>query len=411
MPNKPQWIGTWAGGRKVAGKNGRVIFALERMVNGVRFTRRLSVNSENDALAELALFDRDPGKYATAREQAQEARAGALVVNEDSIRQVVKHLRKLDRNPDYVSAVTRYLAQWAEDLAGADLRGIRIENLKVILSKHDTARQPRIASLKTFTAYFREEVNTLAAGEDPTLSLSAPKAPPAKTKKEKGYPAELIELVYSSVYDWTQEPTKPDRFGRSHARGVVVGARRDGWGDAQGMRDMLLMRALFGMHASEIDRLASGQGIIKPLKGQGEIAGTIRFPHKSGRDHTVSVDARGLAAAQRLAAHGGPISKSFVRTALRHAEKRAGLKERFNPGELRHSLITIARTAGREVKPKLGGVGLEFISSVVGHHGTATTRAHYLGEHIPSLLIIPLKLEHPDDPKGAPVLKVVSSGS
>ena len=69
------------------------------MVNGVRFTKSLEVNSEKDAMAELALFDRDPTAYVTRREQAAEAQQGAVVVGTETIREVVKHLKKLDRHP------------------------------------------------------------------------------------------------------------------------------------------------------------------------------------------------------------------------------------------------------------------------------------------------------------------------
>lgn len=97
------------------------------------------------------------------------AEQGALVVGSDTIGEVIRYLKKVERHPDHVNAVMRYLAQWGEDLAGADLRKVRIENLKLILAKYETARQKRIAALKTFTAYFREEVNTLRVEEDPTL--------------------------------------------------------------------------------------------------------------------------------------------------------------------------------------------------------------------------------------------------
>ena len=115
--------------------------------------------------------------------------------------------------------------------------------------------------------------------------------------------------------------------------------------------------------------------------------------------------------AVRFHAHGGPVSKSFLRTALRYAEQKAGLKERFLPGSLRHSFITIAKEAGREVKPKLGGVPLESIQAVVGHSpGSKVTGLHYLGDHVPSMIVVPLSLVHPDDPK-VTQLKVVASGS
>jgi len=66
--------------------------------------------------------------------------------------------------------------------------------------------------------------------------------------------------------------------------------------DLQGVRDVLVLRLKCGMHMSEINRVSSGQGVIKPVKGHRPIAGTIRFVHKSGRSHTVSLDAQALAA-------------------------------------------------------------------------------------------------------------------
>lgn len=401
-----KWLGSWQGGRTLRDRNGKPGWVLERMVGGARFTKRLEAKSEGEALAELALFDRDPSAYVTAKEQAQQALQGALVVCAETIGQVRDHLLQKKRDPDYVTNVVSYLATWGEDLAGADLRKLSVQNLKLLLTKHQTAKAKRVASLKSFTAFFRTELNTLPAGEDPTLGLMSLQYVPAKMKKEKGYSKETIEAVYAAIHDWETERTAPDAHGRTRPVGCIATNRREGWGTLQGVRDVLVMRAKFGMHQSEIDRLSSGAAILKPLKGQGEIAGTVRFTHKSGQDHTLSLDAQGFAAAQRLATKGGAISYSYVRATLKYAARRAGVAA-FLPGELRHSFITIARTEGREVKPKSGGVDLATIASVVGHHGTHTTAGSYLGGHVPSMILIPLGLKHPEDPQ--PLLKVVSS--
>ena len=231
---------------------------------------------------------------------------------------------------------------------------------------------------------------------------------PAKLRREKGYPMELVERVYASIFDWEKERTASDRFGRNRPRGSPVAGRRLAWGDLQGVRDVLVLRAKFGMHHSEICRLSSGKGIIKPTPGQGEIAGTIRFTHKSTREHLLSVDAQGLAAAKRLADHGAPISDSFLRTTLLHASRRAGLAQPLAPNELRHSFVTWATEQGREVRPKQGGVPVETVARVVGHSGTRTTTNFYLGVQVPVMIAIPLRLSHPEDP--APVqLAVVRS--
>jgi len=54
----PQWNGQWPGGRTYLDRHGNTRWQLERMHNGVRYSRRLEARNESEALAELALFDR-----------------------------------------------------------------------------------------------------------------------------------------------------------------------------------------------------------------------------------------------------------------------------------------------------------------------------------------------------------------
>ncbi len=401
-----KWVDTWQGGRIFKSRSGETGWVLQRMVNGERFSKTLDVTSEKDALAELALFDRDPVKYVTPTEEAREAGVGAIVVNADTTAQVLAHLKKNDRDKRYVASVIKYLATWGEDLEGKDLRKVRIDELKRLLAKHETARPKRIAALKTFTAFFRTELNTLPVNEDPTIALMSIQTLPEKLQREKGHTIEAVQKVYASTYNWESELID-HALGRFRMRGCTVGKNRSGWGDVQGVRDVLVLRCKLGMHMSEVNRLTSGKAIIKPVSGHGEIRGTLRFTHKRGNDHVVSLDAQGLAAAQRLLVRGSPINDSFMRTTVRLASAKAGLKIPMALGELRHSFITWAKEKGREVRPKTGGVPIELVSAVVGHLGSTTTKSNYLGSHVPSMIAVPLKLQHPDDPK--PKLKLVSS--
>lgn len=55
-----EWNGRWPGGRTFLDRHGKTRWQLERMHNGVRYSRRLDARNESEALAELALFERDP---------------------------------------------------------------------------------------------------------------------------------------------------------------------------------------------------------------------------------------------------------------------------------------------------------------------------------------------------------------
>ena len=92
----------------------------------------------------------------------------------------------------------------------------------------------------------------------------------------------------------------PDAWGRVRTRGANVAPMREGQGGAQAVRDVLVLRAKYGMHGTEIDRLASGEGELTPVAKQRQIFGTLKFQHKTGRVHVLSVDKQAFAAAKRL---------------------------------------------------------------------------------------------------------------
>src|SRR5712692_4818114 len=79
-----EWAGKWFGGRVRVRRNGRRVWVIERMVNGHPYTKSLDVSNEQDALAELALFDRDPAGYQT--KTAEKSRPPSVVVTVDGPR-------------------------------------------------------------------------------------------------------------------------------------------------------------------------------------------------------------------------------------------------------------------------------------------------------------------------------------
>jgi hypothetical protein len=101
-------------------------------------------------LAELALFDRDPDAYLTKVEASEKAAAEAVFMEPELVARFLAHLKAEGRTECYRRNVRTYLAQWAETLAGRDLREVTLQQLKRELAKYTAARKHRIIALKSF---------------------------------------------------------------------------------------------------------------------------------------------------------------------------------------------------------------------------------------------------------------------
>ncbi|MCP3137535.1 site-specific integrase [Pyxidicoccus xibeiensis] len=387
----------WPGGF-VRLSRGREVFVIERRAgSGKRYKIALDVRTEREALAELALFERDPAGYQTRKQQRRERAAdtGGMRLDAAALGEFFTDARaKVARGElsvGYVRhALQPYLIAWAEALGGRELRAVSLAELNAILGRWTGAGPKRIVVLKAFTAWARSK-GRLAQKDDPTLGL---KVPPVTTRpmEARAFTASKVEAVYAALRNYTFAPGHGSDAPASAPRVTV---------DMQPVRDVFVLRAKCGMHGTEIDRLARGAGTVRVLTGQGEIAATLVFPHKRGGEHVVSVDAQALAAAQRLQARGkapDPVttSRAVARVIAEYPELDGFAFER-----LRHTFITLG-AAGRVVTAKGGGVPLELLSQVAGHTSTATTRRHYLGTHVPPMVVLPLQLVNEDDPKPAP---------
>lgn len=400
----PQWVEDWPGGR-VRLARGRKVWVIERRVGGgARRAVTLHVRSEPEALAELALFERDPLGYKTRQEAATErirGRADAFALDADSLKEFLAHadarVKKGDLTDQYVKQILGpYLNQWAKALHGRDLRKVELQDLRLAL-KGKTAQHKRVVALKAFTAWAREEGTAagqrLKRAEDPTLDLKTPEVIPAKSAKPKGYPIKLVEKLYGELV-------------------------------SQVARDTICLRVKTGMHDTEIDRVARGGGELRRIDDPSGIAGTVVFAHlKKGKMHVVSLDAQGFAAAERLQARGAGVSRNALklmldRVAIRWHGCNGVTTKRINkkgvavwetrpcekcalihPGELRHSFATWATTVGVEVHPaNQKGVDLAKVAEAMGHLGKKTTSAFYVGDRVPMMIAVPVKLAHPKDP-------------
>jgi integrase len=128
--------------------------------------------------------------------------------------------------------------------------------------------------------------------------------------------------------------------------------------------------------------------------------------HKRGEPHPVSLNAKGLAAAERLQARGNIPGKRSIHRVLDACVK----NEDFNLAELRHSFATWADKFGREVKPpERAGVTRDLIKRVMGHKNDKTTAGHYIDTDVPPMIALPLNLENPEDP--SPLRLVSQAGA
>jgi integrase len=360
-----RWSGTWAGGRKYV-SNGRTVFVIERMRLGRRYTQRLDAGSEPEALAELALFERDPDGYVTRREELERRAANAVLLGAESAARFLGWLEANGRTERYRRNVKSYLAHWARVLGNRDLRTLTLQDLRRALASWDTARKARIIALKSFFSYLRNEEGALSPAEDATLSLKVPPARPSKALAARAYDVALVERFYGAIA-------------------------------SQAVRDLVCVLAKTGMHATEVDRVARGEGELRALRGHGEIAGLARLVHRNGEEHLQALDAQALAALRRLVARGQAPVDSFVRKEMLEAAR--SIRERpLKIGRLRHSFIAWATTVGEEVRPTSGGVPLETVATIVGHRSPRTTRMFHRGWTVPPMVRLPIRLEHPEDP-------------
>jgi len=382
------WTGKWKGGRTFNAKDGRPVYVLRKMIRGRNYTVHLDARSETEAEAELALFMRDPEGYRTRGETQQLKRESAVYMNAEAVGRYLDTMRRAGTTERYVGNVGFYLATWAEGLAGRDLRTVTLQDLLRELNRHTTARKNRITALKSFCAWLREVEGALTAAEDASISLKVPATRPEKSVREKGYSIEAIERLYRELSGWEFTNFRQEATRRTT--------------DVQCVRDVLCIHAKTGMHGTEIERLARGEGKVSVVEDGGDIAATVKFIHKSGHVHLQSIDRQTLEAVQRLQARGAAPVDSHIRRVVRRACQSLGMEPvRF--GELRHSFVTWAAECGREVRPKAGGLPLTAIAAVVGHHSAHTTKRFYDNVKVPPMIQIPINLEHPDDPARLPV--------
>src|SRR2546422_3826882 len=98
------------------------------MRHGRVYTIPLEAGSERQALADLALFDRDPEGFANRSVATAQAEAERVHLDEESAVRFLSHLKAEGRTEKYRRNVRTYLAAWAKSLAGRDLRRVTLQD-------------------------------------------------------------------------------------------------------------------------------------------------------------------------------------------------------------------------------------------------------------------------------------------
>lgn len=343
----PAWAGKWKGGRLYLDEEGRPVFFIERRGRSIK----LATHDEGLALGELSRFLADPDAYVRVEDTPQAV--GPVQITTERIRLYLSAIR--DTVADHRAARAKYLADWSK--LGLDLRTVDRRALRVALADFEGGHRGRAEALNAFARFLVKEGDL--ATWNPLVNTHEPKATRAE---REAYSLEQIEETYTRI-------------------------------TSQRIKDLFALRALTGMHHTELEQLTGARITAGPLPDKGvairklpaghEIAGVLQVLHKSGKRHRQSVDAFGLAAALRLRDSRVP-SRVVVWEAV----------QPLVPSNLRHTFVTLAGEVGKLITYKAPGVDRARIAQVVGHRaGSTMTADRYDKLQVPPMIQLPLTLK------------------
>lgn len=331
-----KWAGKWAGGR--ISRTGA--YVIEKMVAGRQRSVTLKVHTEQEALAELALFNRDREQYLGVSGKPLDGPAKREPVSLGPALRLdfeIELVRR-DATPRYRTAVTRSLLLLEPLLPGPLEALSRDQVVRAFESLPDGAK----VAFKSLCSWL---MDTGRLDSSPGRWIKV--KPARRSVVRKGYYVEEIDSAYERL--------------------------------APEFRPALIVQASIGCHCSELVRIASKHSsvTIEPRGRGSEIAAVVQFWHKSSKPHRVSISAPVLEAV--LALHEGP--EFNLNTYYRALYP-------VRPGQLRHSLVS-NREKARVVRWTEGGASLEEVAEVLGHSGTRVTSKHYSFGGTPPMVVIP----------------------
>lgn len=340
--------GRWEGGYISVGPGGRKTYVLERRFKGRRFHVSTGCRDRRSALGQLDRFEKNPFGY---KPEGERTDAGLHITDDDVIRYITWTRKVKGNTREHAREVKRYLSHWLADLGDVDWRSLKLPRLKEILAARKTSRGYRIAALKAFCRWLREEEGALTSAQDVTRDLASVQAVPERMRREKVVSKAVVEQVLARL-----SPT---------ARALVI------------------VKGGTGIHTSEIRRIIRGENAVLDVLGpEADCLAVARFLHKSRR-----WDRKRIETQQQLEALRHLVANGFRARAV-NAEIRAAcvaLKvEPFTLSVLRHSWGTWHVAAG---------VDLEAVAQGYGHQSKKTSDRFYIQVAVPRRLVPPVEFE------------------
>lgn len=349
--------GAWKGGYISIGARGRKTWVIERRVNGDRYHVSTRCHDERAAFRHLDRFESNPNAY---RPEGDEV-LGPLHIAATDIQRYITWTRTAKGNSrEHAREVNRYLTHWLGDLGRADWRRLKLMELKAVLDKRKTCRAPRIAAIKAFCTWLREEEGALTSEQDATRDLACIQATPEKMRREKKVSRAVVQSVLAEL--------------------PAVA------------RDFVLVKACTGLHSSEIRRIIRGDNaVLEELdETAAKAAGcpaVMRFLHKKKKLVVKRVETRQLLDALRRLIAVRFVKARDVNEAVAAACTKLEL-EPFTIGVLRHSWGTW------HVE---GGATIQAVADGYGHESKRTTERFYIQVAVPNATLPAVAFELPSD--------------
>jgi integrase len=334
------YVETWEGGFVRTDAKGRKVYVIRRMINGKNYKVSTRAGNARAAMEQLKRFEADPEGY----NPAGASHEAPIYLDAPLAEEFLVWNRDVKKNSrEWLEKQQRYLAWWADQLKGLDLRKVSlVDHIKPALKGAGNGPH-RIAVLKSVYSWLRKEKHLLTVNEDPTFqTLVVPQARPEQWKRVKVIPREHYLLA------------------REHL--------------APHWRDGMDVQAGTGWHVTELTRFAK-EGSVEPYRGDAEgVSGVLVCPQtKSGEPLRTAVSAEVLEAGKRLLERG-TFGREKYGMAVISACKAAGIAP-FTPGRFRHSVATWAIEKGADPAS---------VAAFLNHKSPSTTRRFYATHAVPA---------------------------
>lgn len=330
--------GKWDGGFIYKDAKGRRIYVIRRSVQGKQIEVSTGCTTSSAAHEQLKKFEADPFGYVRGGEKTEK-----LFLTKKLAESFLHWSMEDAKNTKkWVSEQRRYLAWWAVQLEGRDLRRLNLSEHVIEPLEAATSRPARIRVIKRFFSWMVAERHLMDAKDDlVSRALIAPQARPEQWVKLKAIP--------------TSDFVKVRRHLTGHWKDGVDVLAGTGW------------------HVTELCRFAQ-TGSIESHPNEKSVHVLVLPQTKNGEMLKTAVSEEVAKAAKRLLKRGS-IDQFRLADALKKASRKAKLKNKITPGRFRHSVATEAINSGESPAS---------VAAFLNHKDSRTTRKFYATHAVPA---------------------------